>query len=133
VARDVAYKYTFVMTTPTVQKELGQRIRAMRRKKGMTQEDMADRCGLHWTYIGGLERGERNPTLTTMQKIALGLNIPLRDMLDRNPSTTVATPREKKEGKLLKLLRRKDENAFDLATGVVREVLHWRDRYGSKK
>jgi transcriptional regulator with XRE-family HTH domain len=58
------------MTTINVKKEMGARVRALRKRKGLTQEDMANRCGLHWTYIGGLERGERNPTLTTLHRVA---------------------------------------------------------------
>ena len=49
--------YTFPVMT-NIKKELGQRIRLLRKRKGLTQEEMADKCGLHWTYIGGLERGE---------------------------------------------------------------------------
>ncbi|MBI4396097.1 MAG: helix-turn-helix transcriptional regulator [Elusimicrobia bacterium] len=116
-----------------IRKELGQRLRVLRRRRGMTQEDMADRCGLHWTYIGGLERGERNPTLTTMLKIANGLSVPINELL--NLQTPIPSPasREFKEGRLLKLLHRKDETSLDLATGIVREVIRWRNKYGASK
>lgn len=114
-----------------IKKEIGQRIRSLRKRRGMTQEEMADNCGLHWTYIGGLERGERNPTLTTMQKIAGGLGISVQDLLDVPRESTIE--RDTREGRLLKMLRRKDENTLDLAAGLVREVINWRDRYSTKK
>lgn len=118
------------MTTINVKKEMGARIRLLRKRKGLTQEEMANRCGLHWTYIGGLERGERNPTLTTLHRVAGGLGVPIGDLIN-TPSFKKAPPTEDtKEGKLLRLLRRKDPQSVDLAAGLVREVLRWRDRYG---
>ena len=44
---------------------------------GISQEELAFRCGVHRTYIGAIERGEKSPTLTTIEKIAKGLDIPL--------------------------------------------------------
>jgi transcriptional regulator with XRE-family HTH domain len=117
-----------------IKKDIGQRIRGLRRRRGMTQEDMADRSGLHWTYIGGLERGERNPTLTTLKRISDGLSVTLVDLLSKDVTGAPLTPREKKEGRLLRMLRRgKDGALLDLATGLVRETIHWKDRYRSRK
>jgi transcriptional regulator with XRE-family HTH domain len=115
-----------------IKKEMGQRIRSIRKKQGMTQENMATRCGLHWTYIGGLERGERNPTLTTMKRIAEGLKVDIHALLGRvgRDSASTLSPREKKEGKVIKWLRRNDDQALELASRLVREVVHWKDRYG---
>ena len=50
-------------------------VRELRERKGFSQEVFADRAGVHRTYMGGIERGERNPTLTTMWKIARALNM----------------------------------------------------------
>ena len=116
-----------------IRKELGQRLRTLRRRRGFTQEDMAKRCGLHWTYIGGLERGERNPTLTTLQKITDGLSVSLFELLDRRSPVQAGGSREKKEGRLMRLLRRKDDTALDLAAGIVKEVLSWSDRHGGER
>lgn len=117
------------MTTINVKKEMGARIRALRKRKGLTQEDMASRCGLHWTYIGGLERGERNPTLTTLHRVAGGLSVPIGDLINTPSFKKAPTTDDAKEGKLLRLLRRKDPQSVDLAAGLVREVLRWRARY----
>jgi transcriptional regulator with XRE-family HTH domain len=116
--------------TTNIRKELGQRIRALRKRNGYTQEDMAERCNLHWTYIGGLERGERNPTLTTLKRIADGLKVDIHSLLGRPSSEeAVLTTREKKEGNILKWLRKKDDSAVDLASRLVREMVHWQDKY----
>lgn len=50
-------------------------IRRMRLKRGWSQEELADRCGLHRTYIGSVERGERNITLATLERIAKALDV----------------------------------------------------------
>jgi transcriptional regulator with XRE-family HTH domain len=53
-------------------------IRNYRKIKGLSQEGLADRCGLHRTYIGSVERGERNVTLSTLEVVAaaLGVSVP---------------------------------------------------------
>lgn len=116
-----------------IKRELGQRIRILRKRQGLTQEEMADKCGLHWTYIGGLERGERNPTLTTMQKVAAGLGVGVVELIQTKALDATAQENSQSEGKLMKLLRRNDAETMDLATGIVREVIHWRERYGAGK
>ncbi len=49
---------------------------------GLSQEAFADRCGLDRTYISGIERGVRNPTLEVINVIASGLQIELKDLFD---------------------------------------------------
>jgi transcriptional regulator with XRE-family HTH domain len=60
---------------------LGRRIRELRRKKGYSQESFADHCGLHRTYMGGIERGEHNLTIQTALTIARGLGITVARLL----------------------------------------------------
>lgn len=50
-------------------------IREVRKINGLTQEELAEKCGLHTTYLAGVERGERNITMQTLEKIAQGLEI----------------------------------------------------------
>jgi len=47
----------------------------------LSQEDFADRVGLDRTYVSGIERGTRNPTLATMKRLAEGLGVPLETLL----------------------------------------------------
>ena len=53
----------------------GAAIRKLRQEKGFSQESFALKAQIHRTYIGGIERGERNPTLTSIVKIAQALSI----------------------------------------------------------
>ena len=56
-----------------VQVRLGGLIRKIRGTKGWSQEELADACSLHRTYIGGIERGERNVSIRNVDKIAVAL------------------------------------------------------------
>lgn len=57
--------------------EIGLRIRKYRKEQKLTQEELSQKCGLHSTYIGQIERGEKNPSIESIFKIckALRLNI----------------------------------------------------------
>lgn len=56
-------------------KLVGERIKALRKTKGWTQEELAERADLHYSYIGGVERGERNISLETLDKISAALQV----------------------------------------------------------
>ncbi|WP_434461117.1 helix-turn-helix domain-containing protein [Serratia plymuthica] len=57
----------------SIKVHLGQRVKLLRLQAGLSQEAFADRCGLDRTYISGIERGLRNPTLEVLYIIATGL------------------------------------------------------------
>ena len=58
------------------------RVRAERHDRKLTQEQVADRSGLHLTYIAGIESGRRNPTLLSIIAIAAGLGVTPKDLLE---------------------------------------------------
>ena len=60
----------------------GSRLKALRVQKEMSQESLADCCGLDRTYISGLERGLRNPSLTCIFKIAQGLDVSAVELIN---------------------------------------------------
>ncbi len=64
--------------SPGLTQILADNIRIFRTTKGISQEEFADLCKLHRTYIGSVERGERNVTLSTLEAIAgaLGISVP---------------------------------------------------------
>lgn len=55
---------------------LGSRVRAIRLTREISQEELADKCGLHRTYIGGVERGERNIGFINLLAVAEALQVP---------------------------------------------------------
>lgn len=65
---------------PSIQQSLGARVRKLRKQRGWSQEELAERCRHHWTYIGGLERGERNATLQVVADVAQALGVPVREL-----------------------------------------------------
>jgi transcriptional regulator with XRE-family HTH domain len=58
----------------------GRRVRELRHASGLFQKDVGARSGRHPTYIGGIERGARNPRLLNVERVALGLDISLADL-----------------------------------------------------
>lgn len=64
------------------QQAFGQRIRELRQAKGMTQEDLADRCGLFRTYMSRIETGKANPTLTMIHALADSIGVPVQQLFD---------------------------------------------------
>ena len=63
-----------------VHKKLGKRVAELRLKKGFTQEGFAHECGFNRSYMGAVERGEKNITLAMTNKIARALNITLSEL-----------------------------------------------------
>lgn len=60
--------------------DLGKRVRKLRKRQGISQEKLAEKAGIHRTYMGKIERGESNPPVHTVNKIARALKIPLSDL-----------------------------------------------------
>lgn len=65
-----------------VKAAFGRRIRTLRKLVGLSQEQLALKCGLDRTYIGGVERGERNISIVNIEKIARALGLSLKDLFD---------------------------------------------------
>ncbi len=60
---------------------LGQRIRVLRRAQGLSQEDLAHKSALDRSYVGSVERGERNVSIDNITALARALNVPINEML----------------------------------------------------
>lgn len=65
-----------------VRRRLGRNVQHERRQKGWSQEELAEQAGLHRTYVSGVERGIRNPTITIVEKLAQALSVSMAALLD---------------------------------------------------
>lgn len=61
---------------------LGHQLRRLRERAGKSQDALANDSGLHRTYVGAVERGERNPTFITLSRYAAGLGLSVADLVD---------------------------------------------------
>lgn len=61
-------------------KQFGENVRRRRLQLGLSQEELAEICGLHRTYIGGVERGERNISLTNISRLAATFEITISEL-----------------------------------------------------
>jgi transcriptional regulator with XRE-family HTH domain len=64
-----------------VRARLGINVRRLREAKGWSQEDYADRAGIHRTYVSDIERGQRNPTVVVVEKLAGPLGVQAAELL----------------------------------------------------
>lgn len=62
--------------------KFGERVRLRREELGLSQEEFAFQSGIHRTYVSGVERGVRNPSLTMVERIAKGLDMSFSELLD---------------------------------------------------
>jgi len=61
--------------------KFGERVREIRKEKGLSQEELAHRADLHRTYIGMIERAEKNITLLNIEKIANALEVNIKELI----------------------------------------------------
>jgi len=66
--------------TPDILVRFGQRLRELRKKAGFSQEQFAQRCELDRTYVGGIERGERNVSLRNIEVLARALSVSVSEL-----------------------------------------------------
>ena len=103
-----------------IAKIIGQRIRNYRTQKGLSQERLAELAGCHPTYIGQLERGEKNATLESDEKIASAMDISLSELFDKLGKSgsnniaakcydLVASKNEAEQKQLYKMLQEMDK------------------------
>ena len=70
-----------VISDSEILKKFGERVRQLRKQKDISQEELAHRADLHRTYIGMIERAEKNITLLNIEKIANALEVEVSDLL----------------------------------------------------
>lgn len=84
-----------------IKTKFGARLRTLRTNEGLSQEAFADLCGLHRTYIGAIERGERNISLENIEKIARALGVNIQFLFGRKRKSFIPNSLSKQEHFLL--------------------------------
>ena len=74
------------------QRDFGRGIRRRRRQSGYSQEELAFRAGVHVTYLSGIERGVRNPSLKNIRAIAGALGVPVAALFDFEDAVNLPPP-----------------------------------------
>lgn len=98
---------------------VGKRIREYRKQKNWTQEQLAEAASLHYSYIGGVERGDRNISLETLEKIATALDIPAGELF----RPEVVLDKQQLLDEHMRLVSGRSAEEIALITKITREVI----------
>ena len=100
---------------------IGVRLKQHRKRLGLTQEEFAEKCGLHTTYIGQLERGKKNASLESIEKIVQGLGISFETLFEKlTPGVNAELSPAAKCYELVDALSPKDQQAvLDMIVKMV--------------
>ena len=91
------------MDKNTLIKGLGEKLRATRREKNLTQKELGDLAGLSYKYVGEIERAEKNPSIDVLNRIADALKIDLLELIDVNPPTVASKEEEAKKAQIARI------------------------------
>ncbi len=103
-------------------KEIGSRIKNNRRSQNLSQEELAFRAGIHTSYFGCIERGEKCPTIETLAKICSALDIPVSNIIPEKNEPKLS-PEERTLSALRKLSPDKQEYFADIIENIAELIL----------
>lgn len=100
---------------------LGERIRMLRRERNLSQEQLGERAGLHTNYIGQVERGEKNVTIESLEKIAAGLKVSMEELF------RYIDPMEREDdlAQIHKLLSSRSKQDKAMVLKMIRSIFEW--------
>jgi len=101
---------------------IGRRVREARLKLGLTQECLAARANLHYSYIGQVERGNKVPSLKTLSKIAKALNLKVEDLIGEKTKENSISSRDLLAQELLLLVRERPESELKLYISLINQI-----------
>lgn len=104
-------------------KYLGSRIRDYRKEKGLSQEQLGERAGFHFSYIGGIERAEKNISMLNLAKIAEALDIEVHDLFSYSKNIkTKLSEKEEEIQEIVDILLRHNIRDVKKAKVIIKEV-----------
>lgn len=107
-------------------KLVGSKIRDYRKSQGLSQDQLGELCGFHFSYIGGVERGERNISLENIGKIAEALNVEPKLLFEFNAPFLLPVPEEKEAAliEVLAILKGKDVSHIRMSKKILTEIFN---------
>lgn len=105
---------------------VGHNIRRIRQSRGISQENLALKADMNPSYVGQVERGEKSPTIDSLEKIARGLDVDLEVLFRFNPKIEVREMTYLK--KIDFMLKSRTEEEQDTVYRFVKQLLQFRDR-----
>jgi Predicted transcriptional regulator with C-terminal CBS domains len=115
-----------VFTLPDIRKLVGSKIRDYRKARGLSQDQLGEFCGFHFSYIGGVERGERNISLENIAKIAEALDVEPKMFFDFDKPYLIPPPEEKDIllQEVVALLRTKNISQIKMTKNILIEIFN---------
>ncbi|MDQ0047793.1 transcriptional regulator with XRE-family HTH domain [Paenibacillus polymyxa] len=110
------------MQDKEVLKLVGARIRVLRKEKGLSQEALGEKGGFHFSYIGQIERGEKNVSLLNVAKIAKSLDINLIQLFSYVSEDPKMMESDLEIIEIITMLRKSSPEKVRLAKNVIREI-----------
>ncbi|MFH1955067.1 MAG: helix-turn-helix transcriptional regulator [Pseudomonadota bacterium] len=104
-------------------KDLGERIRDLRKAERLSQEALAERVGINPKYLGQIERAETAPSLNTLCKITTACGITMSELFAFGSSKEVIDSKERLISEIIGLIRGKNEKDLNVIRGVIKEIL----------
>jgi len=112
------------MMQKDVLKLVGHRVRDLRKERGWSQEVLGEKGGFHYSYIGQIERGEKNVSLLNLVKIADALSVNVTQLFAYLDDEEKYTESEADLQEIVRTLRTKKPHQVRLARNVVRELVN---------
>ncbi|MNO24254.1 HTH-type transcriptional regulator SinR [compost metagenome] len=111
------------MNEKDILKLVGARIRVLRKKRGLSQESLGEKGGFHFSYIGQIERGEKNVSLINLAKIANALEVNVAQLFSYVHEYSELTEIDVEVKEIVMMLRESNLDKVRIAKNVVREIV----------
>jgi transcriptional regulator with XRE-family HTH domain len=109
-----------------ITKIIGERLRNIRKQQGLSQEVLAEKAGLHNTYIGQVERGEKNLTIETLEKIVTALNTSFEDLFSLLQPSNITADKTTLNTLLSRLNTLTIDEQMDILA-VIEVLMKWKE------
>lgn len=107
----------------TVRELFGEKIRALRKAKGWTQEELGEKSGVHYTYVGQVERAETNLSLDNIERLSNGLGVTPAELFAFSSSRSAVSQKQRLVLELTALLEEQSVKELERVKRILKEVL----------